>query len=51
MGPNTKLQVIDDQLIVEGGRAAGDAGNAIRYIFKPDIPTKTMILAKTEKVK
>jgi hypothetical protein len=50
MGPNTKLQVIDDQLIVQGGRAAGDAGYAIRYIFKPDIPTKTMILAKTEKV-
>jgi hypothetical protein len=50
MGPTTKLKVIEDQLIVEGGRAAGDVGYAIRYIFKPDIATKTMILVKTEQV-
>jgi hypothetical protein len=50
MGPNTKLEVIEDKLIVVGGRAAGDNGYALRYIFKPDLTTKTMKLVKTEKV-
>ncbi|QGQ93737.1 hypothetical protein EHS13_01850 [Paenibacillus psychroresistens] len=50
MEPTSKLQVINDQLIVVGGRAAGDVGYALRYIFKPDLAAKTMVLVKTEKV-
>jgi len=50
IAPNSKPEVIDDLLVLDGGRAAADVGYATRYFFKPDVIKKTMVLQKTEKI-
>jgi hypothetical protein len=49
MAPGSNLQIKNDQLVIEGGRAAGD-DYGTRYFFRPDLSKKTMILVKTEKI-